>query len=227
LGEWVFSPDECSPDGPFVPLTIPREEPMIDVNAITDLHRHAVKRWHAQPIDNPYEGFLAAVCDQHERNYRLWHQEDIARAVDVGDAELAEVKRRIDKLNQERNDRIERLDDLLIQRLGEQGVAPEPAARLNTETPGSAIDRLSILALRIYHMREQAGREDATPEHRRKAKDRLVVLDHQHKDLSNSLAELLEDIFAGRKLLKVYRQMKMYNDATMNPCLYGAKKPAA
>ena len=200
---------------------------MIDVKVITDLHREAVKRWHERPIDNPYEGFLAAVCDQHERNYRLWHQEDIARAVDVGDAELAEVKRRIDRLNQERNDRIERLDDMLIERLRDQGVAPEPAARLNTETPGSAIDRLSILALRIYHMREQADREDAAPEHRRKAEDRLVVLHQQHKDLSGALAELVEDIFAGRKLLKVYRQMKMYNDATMNPYLYGAKKPAA
>jgi hypothetical protein len=200
---------------------------MIDVIAITELHRQTVQRWHEREIDNRYDGFLAAVCDQHERNYRLWHEEDIARAVDVSDAELAEVKRRIDKLNQQRNDRIEQLDDLLIEQLREQGVKPRPAARLNTETPGSAIDRLSILALRIYHMREQAIREDAEPAHRRKAEDRLVVLRQQHMDLSNSLAELLDDIFAGRKLLKVYRQMKMYNDATLNPYLYGAKKPAA
>jgi hypothetical protein len=200
---------------------------MIDVTAVTDLHRQTVQRWHEREIDNRYDGFLAAVCDQHERNYRLWHQEDIARAVDVSNAELAEVKRRIDKLNQQRNDRIEQLDDLLIEQLREQGVKPKPAARLNTETPGSAIDRLSILALRIYHMREQAVREDAEPAHRRKAEDRLVVLRQQHADLSNSLAELLDDIFAGRKLLKVYRQMKMYNDATLNPYLYGAKKPAA
>jgi hypothetical protein len=116
---------------------------------------------------------------------------------------------------------------VLIERLVEAGVTPKPGARLNTETPGSAMDRLSILALRIYHMREQADRPDATAEHRRKAEDRLVVLDRQHKDLSGALAELVEDIFAGRKLLKVYRQMKMYNDATMNPYLYGSKKPAA
>jgi hypothetical protein len=200
---------------------------MIDVIAITDLHCQTVQRWHEREIDNRYDGFLAAVCDQHERNYRLWHEEDVARAVDVSDAELAEVKRRIDKLNQQRNDRIEQLDDLLIEQLHEQGVKPRPAARLNTETPGSAIDRLSIVALRIYHMREQAIRADAEPAHRRKAEDRLVVLRQQHADLSNSLAELLDDIFAGRKLLKVYRQMKMYNDATLNPYLYGARKPAA
>lgn len=200
---------------------------MIDVTAITDLHRKTVERWHQREVDNPYDGFLAAVCDQHERNYRLWHQEDIARAVDVSNAELAEVKRQIDKLNQQRNDRIERLDDLLIEQLRKQDVTPKPEARLNTETPGSAIDRLSILALRIYHMREQAARADAEPAHRRKAEDRLVVLHQQHKDLSNSLAELLDDIFAGRKVLKVYRQMKMYNDPTLNPYLYGAKKPAA
>lgn len=210
-----------------IPPLFTREIPMIDVTAITDLHRKTVERWHQREVDNPYDGFLAAVCDQHERNYRLWHQEDIARAVDVSNAELAEVKRQIDKLNQQRNDRIERLDDLLIEQLRKQDVTPKPEARLNTETPGSAIDRLSILALRIYHMREQAARADAEPAHRRKAEDRLVVLHQQHKDLSNSLAELLDDIFAGRKVLKVYRQMKMYNDPTLNPYLYGAKKPAA
>ena len=200
---------------------------MIDVKAITDLQMETVKRWHKQDIDNPYDGLLGAVCDQHERNYRLWHQEDIARAVDVSDAELAEVKRRIDKFNQERNDRIEQLDDLLIEQLLQQRVVPDVDARLNTETPGSTIDRLSILSLRIYHMHEQAAREDAEPEHRQKAEDKLVVLYQQHKDLSSSLVELLEDIFAGRKLLKVYRQMKMYNDATMNPYLYNAKKRVA
>jgi len=195
---------------------------MIDVQAITDLQRATVKRWHAEEIANSYEGFLKLVCRQHEQNFRLWHEEDIARAVDVSDADLAEVKRRIDRLNQRRNDLIEQLDDALLDELSAAGVVPDRGARLNTETPGSAIDRLSILALRIYHMEEQAERTDAEETHRQKAWDRLGVLRQQHADLSRSLGELLEDIFAGRKRLKVYRQMKMYNDPTLNPYLYKA-----
>ena len=176
--------------------------------------------------NNRHERFLSVVCRQHQRNFQLWHEEDIARSQDVSDAELAAVKRRIDKLNQQRNDFIERLDDCLIQELRELDIVADSAARLNTETPGSVIDRLSILALRIHHMREQADRGDARAEHRQKAEDKLTVLYRQHADLSTSLQELLEDIFAGRKQIKIYRQMKMYNDASMNPYLYAAKKTA-
>lgn len=131
------------------------------------------------------------------------------------------MKRAIDGYNQKRNDGIEKLDAFFLQMLAEQKIEPQPGARLNTETPGSAIDRLSILSLRRYHMQEQADREDATPEHRDKARQRLAVCNDQHRDLSQSLVELLEDIFAGRKRLKVYFQFKMYNDPTMNPYLYG------
>lgn len=202
---------------------------MIDVKQITDLHETTVARWHKETIKNTYTGFLSIVCRQHERNFRLWHQEDIARSLDVSDRELAEVKRQIDKLNQERNDFIERLDDCLIQELVAKKVVPVKGARLNTETPGSVMDRLSILSLRLFHMHEQAERKDATEEHRQKVRDKLTVLHQQQRDLSQSLQELLQDIFAGRKLLKVYRQMKMYNDDTMNPYLYNAtkKRPAA
>ncbi|MBN1590427.1 MAG: DUF4254 domain-containing protein [Pirellulales bacterium] len=201
---------------------------MIDVKTITSLQAETVKQWHEEEIDNRYDGFLNLVCRQHQQNFRLWHEEDIARSTDVTDAELAEVKRRIDKLNQRRNDLIEQLDDALIDQLRQNNVEPLPSARLNTETPGSAIDRLSILSLRIHHMQEQANREDAEPAHRRKATDKLEVLYQQLEDLSGSLAELLADVFAGRRLLKVYRQMKMYNDPTMNPYLYSAKiRPAA
>ena len=202
---------------------------MIDVKTITDLHKETVQQWHEQEIENHYTGFLSVVCRQHERNFRLWHQEDIARSPDVSDKELAEVKRRIDRLNQERNDFIERLDDCLIQELGQKRVVPRADARLNTETPGSVMDRLSILSLRLFHMHEQADREDASREHREKVREKLTVLYQQHRDLSDSLQELLDDIFAGRKLLKIYRQMKMYNDESMNPYLYNAKnkKPAA
>jgi hypothetical protein len=107
------------------------------------------------------------------------------------------------------------------------GLAPSPDARLNTETPGSAIDRLSIMSLRIYHLQEQLDRPDADQAHRQRVAERLVRCRTQHADLSQSLAELLADLAAGRKLLKVYRQMKMYNDPTMNPYLYDRGKPQA
>jgi len=201
---------------------------MIDVEAVTRLHQTTTGRWHQHGLDNPYGDFLLLVCRQHEQNYRLWHQEDVARSPDVADAELAQVKRNIDKLNQQRNDLIEQLDDYLIGQLQIAGVEPCPDGPLNTETPGSVIDRLSILALRIYHMQEQAARADATPQHRAKARARLEVLRQQHADLCKSLGELLADVFSGRKRLRVYRQFKMYNDPTMNPYLYEAgKKPRA
>ena len=200
---------------------------MIDVRAIRDLHERTVAGWHNHEIDNPYEGFLRVVCLEHQQNFRLWHQEDIARSPEVTNADLATVKRAIDRLNQQRNDLIERLDDCLIEELQAEGVEPWQGAGLNTETPGSAIDRLSILALRLYHMEEQACRSDATDAHVAKAKARLEILHEQHRDLLGSLGELLHDLFAGRKRLVVYRQFKMYNDPTMNPYLYAAKRPAA
>lgn len=200
---------------------------MIDVSAIRELHQTTVLRWHGQEIDNPYEGFLRLVCLEHQHNFRLWHQEDIARSPDAGNADLAAVKRAIDKLNQQRNDAIERLDDFLMIALSNERVETPPDAPLNTETPGSAIDRLSILALRLYHMEEQSRRTDVDEAHIIKANARLEILRQQHGDLCRSLAELLDDVFAGRKQLKVYRQFKMYNDPTMNPYLYAPKRSAA
>jgi hypothetical protein len=197
------------------------------VQAIVELQKNTVAEWHLREIDNRHEGFLGLVCLQHEQNFRLWHQEDVARSPDVTDAEMARVKRAIDKLNQRRNDLIEQLDDALLSELAATGVPPWSGARLNTETPGSVIDRLSIISLRLYHMEEQTRRVDAEPSHMAKAKGRLAILREQHHDLAASLADLLADIFAGRKRLKVYRQFKMYNDPTMNPYLYGAKRPAA
>ena len=197
---------------------------MIDVTAVTDLHRETVACWHQGELDNQYEGFLGLVCAQHQRNYQLWHQEDIARSPDVSDSAIAEVKRAIDRFNQERNDHIEQLDDYLIRQLEAWGAKPRPKAKLNTETPGSVIDRLSILSLRIYHMQEQADRPEAEAAHRLRAQDRLAILAEQHKDLAESLSQLLADIFAGRKRLKVYRQFKMYNDPSMNPYLYQSSK---
>jgi hypothetical protein len=195
---------------------------LIDVDEIIELHQRTVALWHEQEIANPYSGFLQLVCQQHSYNYRLWHEEDIARSPDAGDARIAAVKRAIDGYNQKRNDGIEQLDAAILQMLAAEKIEPEAGARQNTETPGSVIDRLSILALRRYHMQEQADRADASDEHRAKANSRLAVLAEQHHDLSRALGELLEDIFAGRKRLKVYFQFKMYNDPAMNPYLYKA-----
>ncbi len=193
---------------------------MIDVKSLTQLHRDTVAAWHLAEPSNPYHGFQHAVCEQHKYNFLLWHEEDIARSPEVGNDRIAAVKRNIDGYNQKRNDWIERLDDFLLTELNCLGVEPQPGAALNTETPGSAIDRLSILSLRLYHMDEQVGRKDASIEHTTKARDRLAILREQHHDLSQSLGELLDDIFTGHKRLKLYRQFKMYNDPTLNPYLY-------
>ncbi|MGF1577893.1 MAG: DUF4254 domain-containing protein [Gemmataceae bacterium] len=199
---------------------------MFNVEEITNLQHHTVALWHEQETANPYSGFLGLVCEQHKFNYLLWHEEDIARSPDVGDTRVAQVKRTIDKYNQQRNDCIEKLDDYLIRELGRRNVIPEPKAVLNTETPGSVIDRLSIMALRIYHMHEQVARTDVTPEHITKIQNKLAILAVQHQDLSHSLGELLNDIGEGRKRLKVYRQFKMYNDPTLNPYLYRQPRKA-
>ncbi|MEM9587691.1 MAG: DUF4254 domain-containing protein [Planctomycetota bacterium] len=194
--------------------------PLPSVSALTQLQIDAVQRWHHQPIDAPFDGFEALVCRQHEFNYRLWHQEDIARSPSVTDTEIATVKREIDKLNQQRNDMIEKVDDAITDTLAQLDVHPLADATLATETPGSAIDRLSIMSLRLYHYREQLERTDVDQSHRQKVQDRISLCETQHRDLTQSLQELLDDQFAGRKIHKTYRQMKMYNDPSLNPEIY-------
>jgi hypothetical protein len=196
------------------------------VAQIVALQQATVARWHAEAPDNPYDGLLAAVCQQHQFNYWLWHEEDIARSPDVPDKRIAAVKRAIDRFNQQRNDWIEKIDEWLVSLLADEGILPRAGARLNTETPGSAIDRLSIMALRIYHFEEQLARADIDQIQRTKVEERLARCRAQHADLSQSLVELLDDIWSGRKRLKVYRQMKMYNDPTLNPYLYRSRRIA-
>ena len=185
-----------------------------------------VARWHEVEPAHGEVGLRGKVCDLHRFNFLLWHEEDIARAPDVTDARIAAVKRAIDRYNQARNDAIEQVDDWLIGELASRGIVAPPEAPAATETPGAAIDRLSILELRRFHMREQAERTDATAEHRAKAAARMEVLDAQRDHLVESLDRLLGEIFAARRPLRVFRQMKMYNDPTMNPYLYQAGKAA-
>jgi cell division protein FtsB len=195
---------------------------LLQVDDILELHESTVALWHQQEIANTYSGVLELVCKQHIFNYELWHQEDIARAKDVSDDQIATVKREIDRLNQARNDHIEKLDDWITEELGKRQVSPTAQAKLNTETPGSAVDRLSIMALRLYHYEEQLERDDASSDHVQKVRQRIDLCKEQRSDLAQSLKELLADISAGNKLHKTYRQMKMYNDPTLNPYLYKA-----
>ncbi len=190
------------------------------VREITQLQSDAVQRWHRLPFEHPPNGFLALVSQQHEHNFRLWHEEDKARSPTANDAEIAQVKRNIDRLNQQRHDSIERLDDAIARTLEHSGVRPQDDTALNTETPGSVIDRLSIMSLRLFHYDEQLCRDDVDAGHRLTVTQRLARCRDQHVDLATSLQRLLDDLVAGRLRHKTYHQMKMYNDPTLNPAIY-------
>ena len=202
-------------------------KPMIDVKKIVELQCETVDRWHSEPIDNPYEGFMSDVCKQHSFNFQLWHEEDIARSPDADDAVIARVKRAIDGFNQQRNDWIENVDDHLARMIEERKVKVDEVARINTETPGSVIDRLSILALRIYHLKEQLERTNVDEDHIEKVRHRIAVCLFQQDELSQELGLLLADMFAGRVRHRTYRQLKMYNDSTLNPYLYDRQQEIA
>ena len=175
------------------------------------------------PCPNPYEkGSLAFLLYQKcWIDTVQWHLEDIIRDPDIQPVEALAIKRRIDKSNQDRTDMVEYIDSYYLQLL--QDVIPKADARVNTETPAWAIDRLSILALKIYHMHAEATRPDASAEHRARCAAKLQVLLTQREDLTQSITELLEDLSAGTKRMKVYKQMKMYNDTDTNPVLYAKK----
>lgn len=172
------------------------------------------------PMNNPYNRgtidynlYMKCWIDTVQ-----WHFEDIIRDPHIDPTEALQLKRRIDRSNQDRTDLVEEIDTYFRKQYSE--VKPLPDARLNTESPAWAVDRLSILALKIYHMKEQVDREDAETAHRDKCAEKLSVLLEQQKDLGLAIDQLLEDIEAGRKYMKVYRQMKMYNDPSTNPVLY-------
>lgn len=172
------------------------------------------------PIQNPFptgtiesDLYLKCWIDTVQ-----WHFEDIIRDPEINPVAALTLKRRIDRSNQDRTDLVETIDSYFYTRFHD--ITPQPDATINTESPAWAIDRLSILALKIYHMREQVERTDASVEHRATCQKKLDVLLEQQVDLSTAIDQLLADIEAGRKWMKVYKQMKMYNDPSTNPVLY-------
>jgi hypothetical protein len=171
-------------------------------------------------INNPYPVADVAHLLYHKNwiDTVQWHLEDVIRNPQIDPAEALVIKRWIDKSNQERTDMVEYIDSYFLQQY--QSVSVLPEATINTESPAWAIDRLSILALKIFHMQQETTRTDATASHVQACEQKLAILLEQRKDLSTAIDTLLEDIAAGRKFMKVYKQMKMYNDPALNPVLY-------
>jgi hypothetical protein len=196
----------------------------IDSRAVCAFHdqRIAAGSTEAKEQDTFADEPWRSIATNHRCNRLLWDEEDQARRTDVPDAWIAANKRAIDGHNQKRNDAIERIDEALLARVA--GVTPEPGAWHNSETAGSMIDRLSILALKIHHMRAQTGRTDASPEHIAQCSERLARLQRQREDLGRCLDTLLARAADGRAYWRIYRQFKMYNDPALNPYLYGPAK---
>lgn len=192
----------------------------IFLESINDYHRQD----HVDtPIQNPYP-LKSIEYYLYLKNWIdtvQWHLEDIIRDPQIDPVEALKIKRRIDKSNQDRTDLVELIDSYFLDRYKE--VKPLPGATINTESPAWAVDRLSILALKIYHMEQEVERTDTTQEHHAQCEAKLNVLLEQQKDLSTAIDQLMADIEAGRKYMKVYKQMKMYNDPALNPVLYGKK----
>lgn len=193
-----------------------------------EIFNQAIRDYHVTdsvdtPINNPYDRdsienrlYLKCWIDTVQ-----WHYEDLIRDPHILPEDGMALKRRIDHSNQDRTDLVEQIDSYFRQLYSDVNVLPN--ATINTESPAWAVDRLSILALKIYHMQEQVERKDAPKEHIKKCESKLSILLEQQKDLSTAIDQLLEDIKEGKKYMKVYRQMKMYNDPSTNPVLYQKK----
>jgi hypothetical protein len=200
---------------------------MLSAEEIVSQQDRETRAWHqpAAGAAKPGTDWLSLVSRQHSANFELWHIEDEARVPGATNAEIASVKRRIDPVNQRRNDLAEGLDSALLAWLAARCL-PNPAAALHSETPGLIIDRLSILALKIYHTREEAERANAPTGHAQRNLDRLAILEEQRADLAACLDVLWGEILAGTKRFKLYRQLKMYNDPSLNPAVYSTSEAA-
>ena len=189
---------------------------MVSTPEIAARQTELTARWHQTAPAAGGEGFLRLLEENHLRNFTLWHEEDVARRDDLGFEAVYRAKRNIDRFNQERNNFAEQMDQALVAELRPR----ESGCPRNSETPGMMIDRLSILALKEFHMHEETVRPDASAEHRAKCAEKLARLRRQRDDLATCLAELLADVVAGRRTFSVYFQFKMYNDPALNPQLY-------
>ena len=191
---------------------------MIDVQKVLGLQKSEISEWHEE-ITNKEESLPWKFIEENNQyNFKLWHEEDIARIREIDPLRIVEAKRNIDQYNQARNNAMEKIDEWILNYLDMAGVLT--AEKLHSETPGMMIDRLSIMQLKRYHMEEETLRADASEEHKAKCFGRVNVLDEQIADLSNCLKDILEQLSSGALKFKVYRQFKMYNDPSLNPQLY-------
>jgi hypothetical protein len=188
---------------------------------LTEAFDRCLAFWHTDPVDfTQISGDLNNTARELAwRNYCLWHEEDKARRTDVDDGMIAQVKRNIDRFNQQRNDFIEQLDEEILAWLMAKCSFREDQP-INSETPGGIVDRISILSLKVYHMYEDTLRSDIDETHRGRSRQKLAILRDQRADLEQALQQLLDDCFAGTRQMKLYRQFKMYNDPTLNPEVY-------
>jgi len=189
---------------------------------IIHIFKQSIREWHAdEHVLNPYklETLEYLLYKNNQTDTIQWHEEDEIRRPDLPVERLILIKRNIDRLNQIRTDTVEKIDDLIYEQF--RSIALLPSAQMNSETPAWLVDRMSILELKIWHMQEQTQRNDVAAAHISGCQTKLDTLLEQRKDMSTCLNQLLEDIRVGKRYFKVYRQMKMYNDQTLNPSLYG------
>jgi Protein of unknown function (DUF4254) len=201
---------------------------MLQATDCYTIFQQSIDDYHSQdhvdtPIKNPFTAgsFNSLLYGKNWIDTVQWHLEDLIRVPTIDPVEALKIKRRIDKSNQDRTDMVEKLDDFFLEEF--KHVKVPQGTRINSETPAWLLDRMSILMLKIYHMKEQTERKDVNADHVKTTNAKLAVLMEQKSDMQHAYDELIADIGLGKRRFKVYRQMKMYNDATLNPMLYGAK----
>jgi hypothetical protein len=198
---------------------------MLQADECYEIFQKSVDDYHLKdnvdaPMSNPFpeNSFEGLLYKKNWIDTVQWHLEDIIRNPAIDPTAGLEIKRRIDKSNQERTDTVEKMDDYFLEAF--KNVRYAPGTRINSETPAWLLDRMSILTLKIYHMREQTERKDVVLQHIAKCREKLTILEEQKADMALAFDQLIEDIGTGTRRFKVYRQMKMYNDETLNPVLY-------